>query len=326
MPTPPEPELSVVIACYNATDTLGLQLQALAEQIDPPAFEVIVVDNGSSVSPEPVVRRWQRELPLLRLVHATGEQGTSYARNVGIAQARSERIVFCDADDCAGPHFLHAADLALRIGDLVTGNVVTVQGADFAATPSPLWSALPAIEADTPAQLGLVDPAYPILMGGASAGDRQVLRALGGFDQAFFPGAEDNDLALRAVRAGYRIATAPAMTLAERGRDSAAGAYRRSYDAGAMHLKLCAAHDLWASSPHLHDPSWWRDLIKLPLVVAKAGVGLRRRGLRRELAGRIGLRVGQATGFLRYRVLGRPVQRRLGVGLGADQAGRSISQ
>ena len=43
------PAVSVIIPAYNAARTLPLQLEALAAQVDPPAFEVIVVDNGGTV-------------------------------------------------------------------------------------------------------------------------------------------------------------------------------------------------------------------------------------------------------------------------------------
>lgn len=305
---------TVVIPYYDAAETLGLQLRALAHQDGAPAFEVLVVDNMSPTPPDAVVAPFGSDLDV-RIVRAPERQGVSAARNVGVREARTDRIVFCDADDCVGPRFVASAVEALQMGDIVTGQAVPMDASLFDGGLEAVWEALAdRVESGQP-RTGLVDPHYPIIMGGASAATRAALLALDGFDQAFFPGAEDNDLALRAVAAGYDIVTAPEMTLAERRRASSGMAFARSRDAGEMHIKLCAAHDLWGRSPHLHEPTWWVDLGKAPLSAVKMA---RRPARDRDwwgLSARTGLRVGQAVGMWRMRVLRRPVRRELGVGL-----------
>lgn len=304
--------ISIVIPCFNGNATLGQQLEALARQQDAPEFEVVVVDNLSTTPPDSVVAAWQSELPGLRIVRATEGQGISVARNVGVREAASDRIALCDADDVAGPNFVRAAHDGLDVADFVTGNVVTVDAQDFTSVDA-VWAFLPSTATIEPARLGLVDRDYPIMMGGACALRRQAVLALDGYDQAFFPGVEDNDFALRALAAGYEIATSSGMTLAERRRATSGGSFRRSYDAGRMHMKLCERHDLWGSSPHLHEPTWWVDLLKLPLSGARMLASSPRDYL--GFAGRAGLRLGQAVGFFHYRVRHEPVVPALGVGL-----------
>lgn len=310
------PAISVVIAAFEANATLGLQLEALAHQHDAPTFEVVVVDNGSYVPPTDVVDGWARRGLDVQLIRADAHQGTSYARNVGVREASAEWIAFCDADDCVGPLFVRSAADALTSCEVVTGNVVPVAAEVFVDGREHLWALLRPHDDGSGLRADAVDHAYPILMGGASAIRKSTFIELGGFDQAFFPGAEDNDLALRIIASGRTIARHSGMTLAERRRATGSATFGRARDAGRMHIALCAEHELWSSSPHLRNPSWAVDLAKLPLVVAKAFATGADAATKRAVAGRAGLRVGQATGMVERRLLRRPVVRQLGVGLG----------
>lgn len=317
------PDLSVIIPCYNATETLGLQLGALAHQVNPPSFEVIVADNGSAEMPTNVIDEWRTQIPSLRLVDASAVQGTSYARNVGVAEAISSKIVFCDADDVVGPTFLRAAFEGLREAPVVSGNVQPLSGDEFVLGREHVWDLLERVAPSgvQPLDFGAPDVAfaYPTLMGGACALDRDTLVGLGGWDQQFFPGAEDNDLGLRVLAAGIPMGKSWGMTLAERRRSTGGQAFRRSYDAGLMHLRLCSAHDLWETSPHLRRPTWWIDLIKLPLAALKMGLSPTNREEKRvDFSSRSGLRLGQLVGFWRYKVRRVPVAADLGAGLSLE--------
>lgn len=303
----------MVIACYDANETLGLQLDALAHQEDAPSFEVLVIDNNSPLAPDEVVRAWSEALDI-RVIRATECQGVSYARNVGVAHATADRVVFCDADDCAGPRFVRTAFNALAQAPFVTGGVHTLTTAEFEGGRDVVWRELglrhPATQSPE-----VIDEPYPIYMGGASAVERRAFMELGGFDQAYVPGAEDNDLGLRVVRSGRTLLRAPDMTLAERPRSNASRAFRRSYDGGRMHMRLCSGHDLWAVSPHLHHPEWWQDLARLPAAALMTMLKDRSAAGRQGVASRAGLRLGQLVGFFEYRVLRRPVVQHPGRGL-----------
>lgn len=92
---PEVPQFSVVMGIYNDWRILPACLQSLAEQVGAPSFEVILVDDGGSLPPEPL-DCWSAHFPLkyVRQEHA----GLGAARNCGIAMARGELLVFVDAD------------------------------------------------------------------------------------------------------------------------------------------------------------------------------------------------------------------------------------
>ncbi|MBF6599304.1 MAG: glycosyltransferase family 2 protein [Dehalococcoidia bacterium] len=100
-PAPDPPRVSVIIPTFNRAPYLARALDALREQtLAASAFEVIVVDDGSSDDTAAVLARaW----PLaLRSVRQTN-QGPAAARNAGIALARAEIILFIDDDVVPAP-------------------------------------------------------------------------------------------------------------------------------------------------------------------------------------------------------------------------------
>jgi glycosyltransferase involved in cell wall biosynthesis len=88
----PGPEYSVVIPAYDAAHTIGAVIEALGSEEHPPA-EIIVVDDGSTDGTAALVE------PLgVRIVRTDGRRFAGGARNRGLDVARSETVVFLDAD------------------------------------------------------------------------------------------------------------------------------------------------------------------------------------------------------------------------------------
>lgn len=129
------PLISVVILTADRREALARCLRSLGAQAaggcpgrDGPcapgsghlAFEVIVVDNGSTDGTRAMLAE-QRWVPTLRVVE--GDAGASFAeaRNRGAAAAAGSLIAFLD-DDCeAGPGWLAAIEAALAEADAVGG-------------------------------------------------------------------------------------------------------------------------------------------------------------------------------------------------------------
>ncbi|MGH7450280.1 MAG: glycosyltransferase family A protein [bacterium] len=69
-------------------------------------FEVIVVDDGSASSLEPVVTPFRKQLNLTLMKQANA--GPAAARNTGAKQAKREFLVFTDNDCQPDPDWLSA--------------------------------------------------------------------------------------------------------------------------------------------------------------------------------------------------------------------------
>ena len=87
-----EPLISIVIAARNAEKTISKCLMSL-EKLNYPAFEVIVVDDGSTDRTASITAGFQG----IKLLHTDGI-GPSAARNMAVKEARGEFIAFTDAD------------------------------------------------------------------------------------------------------------------------------------------------------------------------------------------------------------------------------------
>lgn len=89
--------IAVVIPTYNHAHFLGDAIRSVVAQTVP-AYEIIVVDDGSQDDPAAVVA----ETPQVKLVRQTN-QGLSAARNTGLSHCVSPYVLFLDADDILHP-------------------------------------------------------------------------------------------------------------------------------------------------------------------------------------------------------------------------------
>ena len=124
------PVASVIIPHLNQLSLLARCLDSvLVQALDAP-FEIIVVDNGSTVP----MAAFRARYPLVRWA-AEATPGPGPARNTGVGLARSAILVFIDADCRADPMWLATAVAAVRAAPeagAVAGNVL-VDCVDFKA-------------------------------------------------------------------------------------------------------------------------------------------------------------------------------------------------
>jgi glycosyltransferase involved in cell wall biosynthesis len=90
---------SIVIPIYNHTKYLNTTIQSLVNQKDFTDFEIIIVDDGSSVdlkeSCDDICREIQIDFKYIKI----NNSGPGVARNIGVDNAVGEFIVFLDSDD-----------------------------------------------------------------------------------------------------------------------------------------------------------------------------------------------------------------------------------
>src|SRR5829696_6678725 len=102
---PQRPLISVIIPTYQRASLLERSLESLAEHTLPrDAFEVIVVDDGSSDWTPTVCKTVADQLPLryLRIENS----GIAAAKNLGVFAAQAPLLLFFDDDDVADPALL----------------------------------------------------------------------------------------------------------------------------------------------------------------------------------------------------------------------------
>jgi GT2 family glycosyltransferase len=101
------PRISVIIPSYNQAESLVQTLQALERQsIRKESFEVILIDDGSKDRTEAMVRGLDFSFPLI--FSRQENRGAAAARNKGVEYAKSNLLLFLDADMLAEPDLLKA--------------------------------------------------------------------------------------------------------------------------------------------------------------------------------------------------------------------------
>ncbi|MHB0859600.1 MAG: glycosyltransferase family 2 protein, partial [Anaerolineae bacterium] len=117
---PTVPLLSVIIASYNARETICACLRALQDQATSCPFEVIVADSSHDGTAELVAEAF----PWVRRITSSARMYCGEARNRGIAVSRGEIVAFLDADCTVGPEWVEALREAHQAPDLAIGGVI----------------------------------------------------------------------------------------------------------------------------------------------------------------------------------------------------------
>lgn len=89
-----EPKVSIVIAAFNGEKSVGRAIDSILSQ-SLQAFEIVVVDDGSSDGTKEVVTAYGDKVRYVYQKNA----GVSAARNAGARNASGEWLLFLDVDD-----------------------------------------------------------------------------------------------------------------------------------------------------------------------------------------------------------------------------------
>lgn len=95
--------LSIIIPVHNGADYLARALDSAAGQ-DLDSLEILCIDDGSKDRSLDLLLDYRRKDRRLRVRALGKNQGTFFARNVGIGLARGKYILFLDCDDRLDRH------------------------------------------------------------------------------------------------------------------------------------------------------------------------------------------------------------------------------
>jgi glycosyltransferase involved in cell wall biosynthesis len=191
------PEISVIIPVHNAAETLVEQLDSVhAAQTNAPPGEILVVDNRSTDRSAALATEWARARNVeLRVIDAGERAGEPFARNVGLAAARGDHVLFCDADDRVAPTWISSMTHTLRTASYATGPIDMHE-------LNPTWIA--DVRGSSVTGRSLLYDRVPYAHGCNMGFRRDALVALGGFDESYTAGC-DLDIAIRMWEAGHEL-------------------------------------------------------------------------------------------------------------------------
>jgi cellulose synthase/poly-beta-1,6-N-acetylglucosamine synthase-like glycosyltransferase len=219
---------ATIVIAWNGerSDLLGLQLSALACQVGDARFETIVSLN-SKVSDE-ILNELLTRHPKTAFVDASEIRGAGAARNIGANHAKSDKLLFCDADDIVAQNWVSMMLKSLENFDLVGSRL------DYSSLNGPSFK-----RQDKISSTGLRQPSHfkPYAPGCSIAVRQEAFLTVGGFtDAPRF--AEDIDFSWRIQQAGYSLGFVSSTFVQYRLDDSFRSAFRRHFKYGLGYAEL----------------------------------------------------------------------------------------
>jgi glycosyltransferase involved in cell wall biosynthesis len=288
--------VSVVIPCFNAGGTLGVQLAAMARQRPGCDWELIVVDNNCTDDTVAIAESFRDRIPNLRISPTRGiGQSALYALSHGLSEAAGDYLLLCDADDEVADDWVETMAQALQSHAIVAGrlahdrlNEPWLQRALDGGVQATGLESLPVWDGRVERQL--------VCAIGCNLGlRRSVYQRVFPIDDRLFPIAWDQELSIRAGLMGFELHYEPRALVQYRHRHDLSAVWRQGLSYG-RDWPLLAWKYLRDRSPL--DPWHYRSRIirDLPTgirlgVMRLLGLPGGRGGLNRWIWG-LGIRVG----------------------------------
>lgn len=191
---------SVIIPVYNRPLEVKELLQSLLEQ-DYREFEVIVVEDGSTVPCRDLVQSFQDKLHVAYFMQSN--QGQGFARNYGMTRARGDYFVLFDSDCLVPGHYLKTLKRAIRERKLDAHGGPDAAGEDFTVFQKAVNFSMTSRWTTGGIRGKLKNPEKYQARGYNMGMSKAVFLATGGFVDP--NKGEDIELSIRIKKLGYRL-------------------------------------------------------------------------------------------------------------------------
>ena len=284
--TPADRAFSVVVTVRDDRDELGLLLEALARQSQPPV-EAVIVDGGSTDGTSELAARWRPDTFPVRLIDAPGAN-ISAGRNIGIEAAKH------GLGGLHGRRLPPGRGLARGVRGAARRMPTCSPGSTSSPERTTFERALAVALYPQPVEIGDESPFVARAGSASSASDtrrtapprarspsrRDAWRAAGGFPEHVYAG-EDPAFSQAVVASGMRVELVPDAAVLWRPRPTWRGNARmyHSYARGSLATGAYFRHlvraVVWGAAPILATRggrpgrlallAWWAAYLSLPV-------------------------------------------------------------
>ena len=291
---------SIIVPVYNRPDEVDELLQSLTRQTLQ-EMEVIIVEDGSSLSCESIVHKYAGKLPLR--YYTKENSGPGQTRNYGAEHSQGEWLIFLDSDCVLPPGYLQAVEDELKQWSMVNGQC-----------PTDAWGGPDrAHESFTPVQKAISYSMTSFLTTGGIRGGRKQMdrkfyprsfnmgirrslyRQLGGFSSMRF--GEDIDLSLRIYESGANVRLFPSAWVWHKRRTDFRKFFKQVHNSGIARINLMKRHPGSLKLVHLL-PAVFTVGVFLLLLLFLAGLAFTCLGLWAGFFGAKGCNMGLVIAYL----------------------------
>ena len=304
---------SVIIPVYNRPDEVDELLESLCTQTNGD-FEVVVVEDGSSVPCESIVQKYADRLDVHYYLKPNSGPGQS--RNYGVERAQGEYVLILDSDAVLPPHYIQAVEDELQVCPCDAFGGPDRAHASFTPMQKAINYGMTSFFTTGGIRGGKkkMDKFYPRSFNMGVR--REVYNALGGFSEMRF--GEDIDFSTRIFKGGYSCRLFPEAWVWHKRRTDLRKFFKQVHNSGIARIHLTKRHPGTLKLVHLLPmvftlgclaclliaPFWPWSLLPLALFALIILVDATRQerslgvGLRAVAAAYVQL-IGYGTGFLR---------------------------
>ncbi len=211
---PSQPFFSVIILCWNSSQTINSCLEAVNSQIDRD-FEILLVDNGST---RPILAEIAASYTHMPMHTYRLEQNIGFAagNNYAALRAKGEYLVLLNADAFPKPDWLENLRMAIHKHPncFFTSKLIMADHPERMDGMGDVYHA-----SGLAWRKGYNTPVSQIkenkeievfsACGAAAAYPREAFRKVGGFDDDYFSYSEDVDLSFRLRLLGFKCIYVP---------------------------------------------------------------------------------------------------------------------
>lgn len=250
---------SIIVPVYNRPDEVDELLGSLTEQTEKD-FEVIIVEDGSSVTCEKVCNGYKATLDIHYFMKENSGPGQS--RNYGVARAKGEYVIILDSDVVLPPGYIESVSDELEKApadafggpDKAHSSFTDIQKAISYSMTS--FFTTGGIRGSKKKKL---DKFYPRSFNMGVR--RDVYNKLGGFSKMRF--GEDIDFSIRIFKAGCKCRLFPESWVWHKRRTDFRKFFRQVYNSGIARINLYKKYPESLKLVHL-----------LPMVFTVGALGL----------------------------------------------------
>lgn len=197
-----KPMVSILVPCYNEEKVIKASLESLINQ-KYPNYEILVIDDGSSDDTYLIAKNLEFNDGKVKLkAYTKPNSGKADALNFGIEKAKGELFLAVDADSKISPD-----SLELMVGYFEDQKIAAVAGSVYVTNGDNIWTKLQALEYIQGLNLVRNGQAFfklvNIIPGPIGMFRKSAVKAIGKYTDDTY--AEDCDLTLRLIEAGYKI-------------------------------------------------------------------------------------------------------------------------
>ncbi len=258
---------SFVIPVYNRPDEVDELLESLCQQ-ELGDFEVLVVEDGSSIPCEEVVARYAGRLDVH--YYTKPNSGPGQTRNYGVERAKGEYVLILDSDAVLPGGYLASVEAELAANPCDAFGGPDRSHASFTAMQKAINYAMTSFFTTGGIRGGKkkMDKFYPRSF---NMGVRtEVYRQLGGFSEMRF--GEDIDFSTRIFKGGYSCRLFPEAWVWHKRRTDLRKFFKQVHNSGIARINLTKRHPGTLKLVHLLPAVFTVGCLLLVVLAAVAAI------------------------------------------------------